>query len=423
MIYQTIVGRTKDDLKKFGIRAIGYIGKHIVGTGEDTHLTTKVYIDLLRPHIILCSGKRGSGKSYSIGVILEEICKLEKEFLGRIAAIVFDPIGVYWSMKLPNEQQKSLLREWNLEPKGFEERVKVYVPYELKESYEKAGIPIDYLISLSPREFTPENWILTFNLERTSEFAINLERIINWLIERGIDFDLDDIIDAIREDGQMSQHVKNVLLSFFEIAKSWGIFSKEGMKIEDIVKKGQISVIDLSRIKGEEWGVRNLLAAWITCQVYRERIIARKEEEIARIEGREIKNLFPLTWLVFEEAHNFCPSNRKTVSTEPILRVAKQGREPGISLIVITQMPNKVHQDILSQCDLVISHRLTSREDLEALHRVMQTYVREELWKYLNTLPRWPGSAVILDDNLERIFTVQIRPRVSHHAGGTAAIV
>lgn len=422
MLYKTILGRTKEDLEKFDEKAIGYIGKHIVGTGEDTHLTTKVFIDLLKPHVILCCGKRGSGKSYSIGVILEEICNLEKEFREKIAAIVFDPVGIYWSIKLPNEQQKKLLEEWGLKPKGFE-NVKVYVPYELKEAYEKAGIPVDFTISISPKEFSPDDWILAFNFERTSEFAINLERIVNRFIEGEEEFDIDNITDAIRDDRQASSHTKNVLLSFFEIAKSWGIFSKKGMKIEDIVKGGQISVIDLSRVKGEEWGIRNLLAAWLTRQIYRERVIARKEEELAKIERREVKKVFPLTWIIFEEAHNFVPVDKKTVSSEPILTIAKQGREPGISLVVITQMPNKVHQDILSQCDLVISHRLTSKADLEALHTVMQTYIKKELWEHLNRLPRWPGSAIILDDNLERIFSVQIRPRISWHSGGTAAIL
>jgi hypothetical protein len=196
------------------------------------------------------------------------------------------------------------------------------------------------------------------------------------------------------------------------------------MKIEDIAKPNQASIIDLSRVKGEAWGLRNLIAAWITRQIYKERVIARKEEELAKVESRETKKVFPLTWLIFEEAHNFCPSYVKTVSTEPILTIAKQGREPGVSLVVITQMPAKVHQDVLSQCDLVISFRLTSRDDLQALHTVMQTYIAEELWKTINKLPRnIIGSAVILDDNLEKIFTTCIRPRLSWHAGGTAVIV
>ena len=422
IVTETVVGRSREDFKKFGLAGAGYLGKHIVGTGEDTHLTTKVYIDLLKPHVILCSGKRGSGKSYSIAVLLEEILSLEKEYTEKTACIVFDPMGIYWSMKLPNEQQKDLLASWNLQPKGFE-RVKVYVPLGLKEAYEKAGIPVDFALSISPKEFSPEDWALAFNLERTSELAITLEKNVNSLLEEKKDFDLNELIERINNDKQSSQHAKNVLTSFLQVASSWGLFSKQGMSISDIVKPNQVSVIDLSRVKGEEWGVRNLLAAWIIRNVYHERVLARKEEELAKTEGRKPEKTFPLTWIVLEEAHNFIPSDKKTVSTEPVLTLAKQGREPGISLICVTQMPNKVHQDVLSQTDLVISFRLTSRDDLQALHAVYQTYMQEELERLINRLPRWPGAAIILDDNLERVFTVNIRPRLSWHAGGTAAVV
>jgi hypothetical protein len=152
--------------------------------------------------------------------------------------------------------------------------------------------------------------------------------------------------------------------------------------------------------------------------------MARKEEEVAKIEGiKGSGKKYPIVWLVIDEAHNFAPSDQETVSSAPILTIAKQGREPGVSMIVITQMPNKIHQDVLSQTDLVISHRLTSKADIDALHAVMQTYLLEDMWKYINQLPRWPGAAIILDDNLEKIFSVNIRPRISWHAGGTAAVI
>lgn len=423
MVYETVVGRMRDDLEKFGTTATGFIGKHIVGTGEDAHLTTRVLIDLLKPHVILVCGKRGSGKSYSVGTILEELLSLELPFGGKVAAIVFDPVGIYWSMKLPNDQQKVLLKEWELDSKGFP-NLKIFVPAELKEEYEKSGIPVDYALSLSPREFSPDDWTLAFNLERTSEFAVTLEKNLSELLASDEAFTLDDIETKIRDDPSASQHVKNVLTSFLDVAKSWGIFSMQGMSIQEIVKPNQVSVIDFSRLRGEEWGVRNLLAAWITRRVYQERVISRKEEELAKVEGREPpKKIFPITWLVIEEAHNFVPSDRKTASTDTILNIAKQGREPGVSLVVVTQMPNKVHQDILSQTDIVVSFRLTSRDDLQALHAVYQTYMAEDLEKMINNLPRWLGSAIILDDNLEKVFTINIRPRLSHHAGGTAAAV
>jgi DNA helicase HerA-like ATPase len=294
---------------------------------------------------------------------------------------------------------------------------------ELKEAYEKAGIPVDYTISISPKDFSPDDWALAFSLERTSQEAITLERTFNELSNEKGDFGIDDFITKVKDDRLTEHNVKNVLINFLEAAKGWGIFSREGMNIRDIVKPGQVSIIDFSRVKGEAWGLRSLISAWVTRQVYRGRVLARKEEELSKMEAREQKETFPLTWLIFEEAHNFCPANAQTVSTEPILTISKQGREPGISLVVITQMPNKVHQEVLSQCDLVVSFRLTSRDDLNSLHSIMQTYVQEDLWKYINRLPRsLKGGAVLLDDNMEKIFTVNIRPRQSWHAGGTAAI-
>jgi DNA helicase HerA-like ATPase len=325
-------------------------------------------------------------------------------------------------MKFPNDQELDQLRKWKLEPKKFDQ-LKVYVPLELKDLYEKAGIPVDYTISISPKDFSPDDWALAFNMNRTSQEAITLGRNFSELVEEKEDFGIDDFITKIKDDRLATQEVKNVLINFLEAAKSWGVFSEGGMGIHDIVKAAQVSVIDFSRVRGETWALRNLITAWMTRQIYRERVLARKEEELAKVESREVKKVFPLTWIVAEEAHNFCPSDKETVSTEPILNIAKQGREPGISLVVITQMPNKVHQDVLSQCDLVISFRLTSKDDLQALHAIMQTYVQEDLWKYINRLPRnMVGSAVLLDDNLEKIFTVNIRPRKSWHAGGTAAI-
>lgn len=421
IITETVVGRTKEDYQKFRTEATGYIGRHIVGTGEDTHLTTKVLIDLLKPHVILCSGKRGSGKSYSAAVILEEFCQLEEEFRKRLAFVVVDPMGIYWSMKFPNEQQAALLKQWDLAPYGFKDSVRVYVPAQQKESYEKAGIPVDGLISISLSEFSAEDFILAFGLKRTEEISIALEKSFNKLLTESKVFGFEELIEAVKDDREVRIEIKNALVSLLDVMRQWGLIVREGIKLEDLVKPGKVTVVDLSRMPSTE--LRSLLVALLARKIYTARVLARKEEERAKMEGGKPETSFPLTWLVLEEAHNFIPSDREAVSSDSIKRLAKEGREPGIGLFVITQMPNKVHQDILSQCDLVISFRLTSKDDLNALHTVMQTYMQETIEKYVNSLPRgWAGVCLILDDNLEKVFSVQIRPRKSHHAGGTAIV-
>lgn len=423
MSYETIVGRTKEDFQKIGTNGIGFIGKHVVGTGEDAHLTTKVLFDLMRPHVILITGKRGYGKSYDAGVFAEEIMMLPSDLKNNLSVVFIDTMGIFWSMKYPNDQQIELLEKWDLQPRGFDS-VKVCVPHKQMNEFQKANIPVDFGISISPYEFSSEEWLLAFNLKRTEPAGISLEKNINQLVETNGKFAIEDLITKIKDDSETSEEIRNALNNMLTVANQWGVFGTEGTSIDEIIKPGQISVIDVSRLRQTEaWSVRNLIVATIARKIYYRRLVARKEEEIIKLSGEKSESKFPLVWLVIDEAHNFIPSEFDTVSSEPLKTIAKQGREPGVSLAVITQMPNKIHQDILSQADLVFSHRLTSRDDLQSLHSVMQTYLAEDLWKYINALPRWPGAAIILDDNLEKIFSVNIRPRLSHHAGGTAVII
>ncbi|MEM5831936.1 MAG: ATP-binding protein, partial [Candidatus Aenigmatarchaeota archaeon] len=234
-------------------------------------------------------------------------------------------------------------------------------------------------------------------------------------------FGFEELIEEIKKDSETRIEVKNALASLLEVVGQWGLIGKEGIKLEDLVQAGKVTIIDLSRMPSFE--LRSLLVSLLARKIYYTRVLARKEEERVKIEGGKPEIVFPITWLVLEESHNFIPSDREVASSDAIKRLAKEGREPGIGLIVITQMPNKVHQDILSQCDLVISFRLTSKDDLQALHAVYQSYMAEEIEKFINKLPRWSGAAIILDDMLEKVFTVNIRPRLSWHAGGTAAVV
>ncbi len=421
MVYETIVGRERKDLDRYGGVAAGYIGKHIVGSGEDAHLTTHVLIDLLKPHVMLICGKRGSGKSYSAADILEEFCALPDEYRNKMSFVVIDPMGIYWSMKFPNAQQAPLLKQWGMEPVGFADKVKVYVPVKQKDEYVKAGVPVDGVMNISLKEFSAEDLILAFGFRRTEETAVSLEKNFNALLDSGKAFGFEELVSKIRGDEETRREVRDALVNLLSVANQWGIVTKEGIKVEDLVKPGEVSIIDLSRMRSNE--LRQLMVSLVARRIYRARVLSRKEEEAARLAGEAMKIRFPITWLVVEESQNFIPADSVVASSDSIIRIAKEGREPGVGLILITQIPRAVHQDVLSQCDIVISFRLTSQDDLEALHSVMQTYMSEELGRYINSLPRTPGASIVIDDNLEKVFTVAIRPRLSWHAGGTAALV
>ena len=70
---------------------------------------------------------------------------------------------------------------------------------------------------------------------------------------------------------------------------------------------------------------------------------------------------------VLDEAHNVCPAVPEdpltALATEHAVRIAGEGRKFGIYLLVATQRPQKVHENVISQCDNLILMRLNSAAD------------------------------------------------------------
>jgi DNA helicase HerA-like ATPase len=410
VVEDIVVGRDPEDLEKYGKKGCIFLGKHIVGKGRDYHLTNPVLMDVLRPHIILIVGKRGSGKSYTSAVIAEEITMLPDEIKNNLSCLMIDTMGIFWSMKNPNDKDLLLLNKWGLKPKGFD--VQNIVPIGLTDFYDKAGISYDGTFSIKPSELSAGDWALTFDISLFDSLGILLERVIKKL---GGDYSIDEIIEEIEIDKRSDEKEKLALENRFLSAKGWGIFSETATPIQKILKSGVTTVLDVSL---QEWNVRNLMVSILARETYQSRVSARREEELAIMGGEEIKKV-PMTWIIIDEVHNFIPDKGETAATHEMLTLIKQGRQPGISLVLITQRPNKLHEDAIAQADMVISHRLTAKPDLEALSAVMQTYLLFDIRKSIGFLPKTKGSAVILDDNSERLFNVQVRPRISWHAGAS----
>lgn len=71
--------------------------------------------------------------------------------------------------------------------------------------------------------------------------------------------------------------------------------------------------------------------------------------------------------VVIDEAHNVCPAEPgdalTALATDVAVRIAAEGRKFGIYLLVATQRPQKVHQNVVSQCDNLVLMRLNSAAD------------------------------------------------------------
>jgi hypothetical protein len=95
----------------------------------------------------------------------------------------------------------------------------------------------------------------------------------------------------------------------------------------------------------------------------------------------------------------------------------REGRQPGISLVLATQQPGKIHTDVMTQSDVVISHRVTADIDVKALTLLAQSYNKNGIIEAMEDLPRIQGTAVVFDDGNEKIHEIRVRPRISWHGG------
>ena len=222
-------------------------------------------------------------------------------------------------------------------------------------------------------------------------------------------------------------------MNMFRNTMQWGLFDRDGTPLNDLVKGGQVTVLDVSvyATMPGGWGIKSLVIGLVSKKLFTQRMISRRDEEFKDVhksvhyfsDNVEKKMDYPMVWLIIDEAHEFLPLEGKTAASDPLITILREGRQPGISLVLATQQPGKIHTDVMTQSDVILSHRITAKLDTEALGMLMQSYMRKGLDKFLDELPREKGAAIILDDNNERMYPIRVRPRFTWHGGEAPAAI
>ena len=78
--------------------------------------------------------------------------------------------------------------------------------------------------------------------------------------------------------------------------------------------------------------------------------------------------------VVIDEAHNVCPREPgdpvTRLAADTAALIAAEGRKFGLYLLVSTQRPQKVNEEVLTQCDNLLLMRMNSEADLAYLREV-----------------------------------------------------
>jgi hypothetical protein len=421
MAIEVTIGRDAQDKQRFGKEGLIYLGKGYVKMGTYTSLSNTIKVDIARSHAILIAGKRGSGKSYTLGAIAEELASLPRETARNISSLIFDTMGIFWTMKFKNEKDLPLLRQWNLDTKELP--VHVLVPFGKVALYEQNAIPYDKGFSLAPHEVQAEDWITIFNLSLTSPEGVVIQTALSTLPENHT---IADIRQAVEQNEKATTETKNIVSALFSAVQTWGVFAEDGQgtTIKELLSPGATTVIDTSVYSSiGAFNIRALVISILTRKIVSSRMASRKSEERqALYHGQEYLSYKsstqdPLVWLFIDEAHEFLPKEGSTPATDALIQVLREGRQPGISIVLATQQPGKIHTDVLSQSDIVIAHRVTAQADVDALQSMMQSYLLSSLKQALDDLPSEKGAALVLDDNSERLYPIRVRPRFTWHGG------
>jgi len=429
-----------------------------------------IWLDCEGAHAIYVMGKRRSGKTYTLGVILEGLASNNwiKQGSKNQAIVMIDTMNVFITMPYNVEEvyggkSKELeeLKRWGLEKENF--NIIIFYPRGTPPPPEGNSKEI----AIKPSDLSAQDWAALFGFDTYSD---PIGQLISDLYEKVVlegyddirgnrinpkeDYSIDDLLNCIDNcqviaSGYHPDTIRAVKARFNAI-KRLQIFSETGINLREIFSPGQISILLLRDL---EQNLRSLLVGILVKKIMEFRSISDKYERIAAVHEncfktlkeqsveekakgeyqkyeeflREAKKGLPRGWLVIDEAHNYIPARGITPSGEPLKKYVNEGRNLGLSIVVATQNPSALDPSIRRNADILIIHSISMRDDISTAEGMINTFLpdsfefgRERIAsrvfeQLVRSLPL--GYAVISNDRVNRVFVAKIRPRITVHGG------
>jgi DNA helicase HerA-like ATPase len=279
-------------------------------------------------HTFWC-GQSGSGKTYALGVVLEQLLVAT-----RLPMVIFDPNADFVRLRE--------LRAGEDTPEQAalgSRRIRVLRP-------EQAGAdPLRVRFTdLSMRSRAAVLGIDPLNDRGEYNALMHLE------LEYGIE-DQDQIVPRLRATGDpaaiaLALRIENLRLL------DWELWSGDTEAVTDALEeRPDAAVLDIG---GFTFPDEHLVVA-----------LAVLDDLWAKREQRR-----PIL-IVIDEAHNLCAPDAESplarAVRDRIVQIAAEGRKFGLWLLLSTQRPSKVHPGILSQCDNLALMKMSSPVDLAEL--------------------------------------------------------
>ena len=276
-------------------------------------------------HSFLC-GQSGSGKTYSLGVILEQLLA-ETD----LRIVILDPNSDFVRLgEVRDGADPALAERYQKAARGVavysadspgRRRLRLHA-VEIDPAIQAAALRLD------PIQDREEYAALAKFL--TSEGQLRIEKLAE---------------SSEPEDLRLLLRLRNLGVDRYAV---WA--GAEAGSVLDAVhdQDTRCVIVDLGSLPTPE--EQSLVAAAVLGDLWRRR--------------QERKPVL----IVIDEAHNVCPAEPPnqlvSAATEYAIRIAAEGRKFGLYLLVSTQRPQKIAQNVLSQADNLVLMRLNSLADV-----------------------------------------------------------
>ncbi len=431
------VYRASDDLlKRIYNGGPGYIEIGTLLLREDVPIYLNVD-ELVSRHFAVLA-VTGAGKSNTVAVMLGEIVERL-----RGTAIVLDPHGDYIKLSLPKTGREHVkVIEAKIKPEEMDGEELA----DLMEVQKNAAIQRNFL--LKAWETVKHEKPQLGGREIIEELRLKLEK---WATEREGSY-WDEYRGGYRElekiDSNTVGTITRLTMRISRFLRNYG----HVLTSEDIVSQiepGRVNVIDLGPL---DEGQMKVVVGKLIQKVFEARVDyekARKKLERIRDElrrGRAVKTssldreveelertmreieaksaaLAEPILLIVEEAHIFAPQGEKNDAVRILGRIAREGRKFGVGLGVVSQRPNKLNEDILSQTNTKIILRIVNPRDQDYVLKASEQ-LSEDLLRDIASLGK--GEAVVVGQAISLPALVKIynfRERGGDYGGEDIGVV
>ncbi len=361
---------------KKGERGSAFIGT-ILGCETEVVLSVK---EMVSQHVSIIAST-GAGKSYTVGVLVEELLKP----YNMAPVLIFDPHGEYSS--LAEIQNLPEFIEGDYRPK-----VKIIKPKDIK--IRVSDLLISDFISIMDDGNMSDKMKTLFRLAFN-----NLKENRKKLFTRN---ELRQEIEGLRD--QSNEKTIDGIIWRFEKLYAPIFDDFQGIPLTDYFRIGQLTIMDVS-------GIEDMYQQLIASVMLRRLFDARVGTENHIYDESHVDRFLPYpVFVVIEEAHRFAPHAGEAKSKSILKTILAEGRKFGIGICMVSQRPSKLDADSLSQCMTQITMRIINPTDQEHIAQSIESASRD-LIDELPSLAR--GQAIISGVAINTPTLVKIRTRLT----------